>query len=138
MQVLVGFVANFMWYCSLNSSGRNKELIKGISVVISSLAIFSRLFLNSSQVGIQHMPCNTICFNFLLFCLFTVVYLLVDQTSDDTISVPHSNHARPHSSFHYFNVSSCFVCVITFTNMYVYICAYQMCFIIFTCIGSPL
>ena len=39
-----------MWYFAFNSNLNDEELIKGLSVVVSSFAIFSRLFLNSSQV----------------------------------------------------------------------------------------
>ena len=55
MQVLIAVVSNLIWYGSLAPSVQENEHIsislwRGFTVVISSLAIFGRLFFNSAQV----------------------------------------------------------------------------------------
>jgi len=49
--VILGFSANVVWYFGGLISDADHELFKGLCVVVSCLAIFSRLFLNSSQVS---------------------------------------------------------------------------------------
>lgn len=62
MKVLCGFLINPMWYLTLKKDFEgNSEYLKGSIVVISSLAIFFRLFFNSAKV-----------------CLYTLIFMLVN------------------------------------------------------------
>ena len=62
-QVLIAVASNLIWYGSLAPSvaeidGISIRLWRGFTVVISSLAIFGRLFFNSAQVEFQSSALN--------------------------------------------------------------------------------
>ena len=96
VQVLIAVVSNLIWYGSLAPSVQENDhvsisLWRGFTVVVSSLAIFGRLFFNSAQVRlVMRMTIHKVIYQESVF--------LIESSSNDSVSATISSYVGPYHS----------------------------------------